>query len=54
VLTVPPAALRVALGGELVESLLSSQRVLPRKLLDAGFVFTHPTIDEGMIAAVTS
>jgi uncharacterized protein (TIGR01777 family) len=54
VLTVPPAALRVVLGGELVKSLLSSQRVLPRKLLDAGFEFDHPTIDEGMLAAITS
>ena len=50
--TVPPFALRVALGGELVESLLSSQRVVPRKLLDAGFVFHHPTIDEGLLFAV--
>jgi hypothetical protein len=54
VVTVPPAALRVALGGELVESLLSSQRVMPRKLLDAGFVFEHPTIDEGLKSAVES
>jgi NAD dependent epimerase/dehydratase family enzyme len=54
VLTVPPAALRVVLGGELVESLLSSQRVMPRKLLDGGFVFEYPTIDEGMVAALTS
>jgi uncharacterized protein (TIGR01777 family) len=50
--TVPPLALRVMLGGELVESLLSSQRVVPRKLLDAGFVFQHPTIDEGLAAAL--
>ena len=52
--TVPPFALRLVLGAELVESLLSSQRVVPRKLLDAGFVFSHPTVDEGMIAAVVS
>jgi uncharacterized protein (TIGR01777 family) len=53
VLTVPPAALRVALGRELVRSLLCSQRVIPRKLLDAGFVFEHPTIDEGLAWAVS-
>jgi uncharacterized protein (TIGR01777 family) len=52
--TVPPFALRLVLGTELVGSLLSSQRVVPRKLLDAGFTFSHSTIDEGMIAAVTS
>ena len=50
--TVPPLALRAALGAELVESLLASQRVVPRKLLDAGFVFEHPTIDEGLSFAV--
>jgi uncharacterized protein (TIGR01777 family) len=52
--TVPPVALRAALGRELVESLLASQRVVPRKLLDAGFEFMHPTIDEGLVAAVSS
>jgi NAD dependent epimerase/dehydratase family enzyme len=50
--TVPPMALRAALGRELVESLLASQRVVPRKLLDAGFVFEYPTIDEGLSQAV--
>jgi uncharacterized protein (TIGR01777 family) len=52
VLIVPPFALRAVMGGELVESLLASQRVMPRKLLDAGFVFSHPTIDEGLDWAV--
>lgn len=54
VLVVPPIALRVALGAELVDSLLVSQRVEPRRLLDAGFVFEHPTIDEGLRAAVSA
>ena len=54
VLRVPPVALRVALGRELVDSLLCSQRVVPRKLLDAGFVFDHPTIDEGLQSVVSS
>jgi uncharacterized protein len=52
VLVVPPIALRAAMGGELVASLLASQRVVPRKLLDAGFAFRHPTIDEGLAWAV--
>ena len=52
VMVVPPFALKAALGGELVESLLVSQRVAPKKLLDAGFVFSHPTIVEGLRAAV--
>lgn len=54
VLVVPPAALRLALGAELVDSLLTSQRVAPRRLLDAGFVFHHPTIDEGLRFAVSA
>jgi uncharacterized protein (TIGR01777 family) len=51
-LIVPPFALKAALGSELVESLLVSQRVAPKKLLDAGFVFSHPTIVEGLRTAV--
>ncbi len=46
---IPPAALKLAMGAELVESLLVSQRVLPKQLLDAGFSFTYPTITEGLV-----
>ncbi|MFD7440895.1 TIGR01777 family oxidoreductase [Streptomyces sp. NPDC059909] len=49
--TVPPFALRIALG-EFAEDVLSSQRVLPKKLLDSGFTFTHPSIDEAIRAAL--
>jgi uncharacterized protein (TIGR01777 family) len=52
VAVIPKAALKVALGGELVDTLLTSQRVIPQRLLDAGFVFHHPDIAEGMKAAV--
>lgn len=52
VLVVPPLALNIAMGRELVASLLASQRVVPRRLLDAGFVFHHPTIDEGLASVV--
>jgi NAD dependent epimerase/dehydratase family enzyme len=31
---------------------LASQRIVPRKLLDAGFVFRHPTIDEGLVSVL--
>lgn len=51
-MTIPPVALKIAMGGELVSSLLVSQRVIPQKLLDAGFVFSHPTISEGLAAAL--
>ncbi|TLQ46439.1 TIGR01777 family oxidoreductase [Streptomyces marianii] len=50
-LTVPPVALRVYLG-EFAEDVLGSQRVVPRKLLDSGFAFSHPSIDEAIRAAL--
>ncbi|CAN5150010.1 N/A [soil metagenome] len=43
--TVPKAALHLAMG-EMVEStILASQRVLPERLLEAGFDFEHPEIE---------
>jgi hypothetical protein len=49
----PPAfALRLALGPMADEALLSSTRVLPRKLLDAGFHFAQPSIDEALRQAI--
>ncbi|MEV0964925.1 TIGR01777 family oxidoreductase [Streptomyces sp. NPDC049910] len=50
-LTVPPFALRVFLG-EFAEDVLGSQRVVPGKLLDSGFSFSHPSIDEAIRAAL--
>lgn len=51
VAAVPAPALRVALGG-LAEDVLASQRVLPRRLLDSGFAFAFPGIDEAIRAAL--
>ncbi|MEU2431708.1 TIGR01777 family oxidoreductase [Streptomyces sp. NPDC007861] len=48
---VPRFALRVALG-EFAEDVLGSQRVLPKKLLDSGFTFAHPSIDAAIRAAM--
>jgi len=42
---VPPSALRVALGDGLAQMLLTGQRALPQKLLDAGFVFDFPAVE---------
>ncbi|WP_418956670.1 TIGR01777 family oxidoreductase [Streptomyces tritici] len=47
---VPAAALRVALG-DFAADVLGSQRVLPARLLDSGFAFAFPTIDEAVRAA---
>lgn len=43
-LQVPAPLLKLGLG-EMSSELLSSARVLPKRLLEAGFVFEHPTVD---------
>ncbi|MFI1012455.1 TIGR01777 family oxidoreductase [Streptomyces sp. NPDC020965] len=53
VFAVPAVALRVALG-DMAGDLLGSQRVVPRKLLDSGFSFAFPTIDDAIGAALRS
>lgn len=51
ILPTPVSALRLALGRDLVaELLLASQRVVPRRLLDAGFEFADPNLD-GFLAS---
>ncbi|GAA2931553.1 TIGR01777 family oxidoreductase [Kitasatospora cinereorecta] len=50
-LTAPAPALRIALGG-FAEDVLGSQRVLPGQLLDSGFSFAFPGIDEAIRAAL--
>jgi uncharacterized protein (TIGR01777 family) len=48
--TVPRFALRAALAGFADEGALVSQRVVPAKLLDAGFDFGYPDIDAALRA----
>ncbi|MFD6880604.1 MULTISPECIES: TIGR01777 family oxidoreductase [unclassified Streptomyces] len=48
---VPAPVLRVAIG-EFSEDVLGSQRVRPTRLLESGFVFRHPGIDEAIRAAL--
>jgi len=52
-LRVPGPALRVALGEAAVE-LLSSARVLPRRLQEAGYVFRYPTLPAALSAELAS
>ncbi|HEX5496913.1 MAG TPA: TIGR01777 family oxidoreductase [Mycobacteriales bacterium] len=47
-LPVPAFALRVALGGFADEGVLVGQRVLPRVLEQAGFTFTHRTVEAAL------
>lgn len=50
VMTVPATALRLAFGEMASGTILASQRVLPHRLLDAGFAFEHPRIDVALSA----
>ncbi|MDG5804191.1 TIGR01777 family oxidoreductase [Streptomyces ossamyceticus] len=47
---VPAAALRLALGG-VSSDVLGSTRAVPTRLLDSGFVFSHPDIESAIRAA---
>ncbi|MET8676439.1 TIGR01777 family oxidoreductase [Streptomyces sp. NPDC004647] len=47
VLTVPAPALRFALR-DFSEEVLGSKRVVPRRLLDTGFSFAFPTVDDAL------
>lgn len=44
---IPAAALRLTLGG-FAEALLASQRMVPRRLLEAGFEFGHPELEPAL------
>ncbi|MCW7946716.1 epimerase [Streptomyces hygroscopicus] len=48
---VPAGALRLVLG-EMAGDVLGSARVLPTRLLESGFSFAFPTIDEALRAAL--
>jgi hypothetical protein len=52
VLMVPAPVLRVMLGG-VSSDLLSSARVLPRRLLEAGYRYQHPELREALAAVLT-
>ncbi len=53
-LPLPSPVLRAALGDFAREALLSSQRVLPRKLLDVAYEFRQPHLEPALRAAVRS
>ncbi|MBP2702508.1 TIGR01777 family oxidoreductase [Microbispora sp. RL4-1S] len=48
----PPFALRLALGEFADEAVLAGQRVLPRRLLDAGHRFAHPRVADALAAVL--
>ena len=54
-LPVPGALLKLALGREMADALLlSGVRVLPRRLLEAGFQWQYPELDAALRAALQS
>ncbi len=52
VVPAPAFALRAALGRFADEGVLASQRVLPRRLLDAGYPFVATDVDAGVASAL--
>jgi uncharacterized protein (TIGR01777 family) len=52
-LAVPEFAIRALLGDAGQEMLLSSQKVVPEKLLADGFVFEHETVEQALDALIS-
>jgi uncharacterized protein len=53
VLRAPVWGVRLALGGDATEALLTSDMdVVPERLTASGFTFTHATVDEAIAAVV--
>ena len=50
---VPRAALKLAMGEMAEATVLASQRVRPRRLLEAGFNFSLPTLEAALRAELT-
>jgi uncharacterized protein (TIGR01777 family) len=50
--SVPRFALKIAFGQMGDEAVLASQRVIPRRLLDAGFQFTLPTLEQALASVL--
>jgi uncharacterized protein len=55
VIPTPAPALRLLFGREMADAmLLGGQRVLPSRLLEAGFTFEHPRLDDALRRALGS
>jgi NAD dependent epimerase/dehydratase family enzyme len=52
--SVPALALKVVLGDMAKDTVLASQRVVPRRLLEAGFDFQHPTLESALRATLVT
>ena len=45
---VPEFAVRMVFGEMGEETVLSGQKIVPRQLMDSGFVFDHPTLEQAL------
>ena len=45
---VPDFAVRMLFGEMGEETVLSGQKIIPRQLMDSGFLFEHPTLDQAL------
>ena len=52
IIPAPAFALRLAMGQMADEALLASARVMPKRLLEAGFRFAQPTVENALAAAL--
>jgi uncharacterized protein len=52
IMPVPKLAVKLRLGNELGDVATGGQRAIPRRALDAGYVFKHPDIESGLAAAL--
>lgn len=52
IVPVPALAIKALYGAMGEETVINGQRVIPRRLLDAGFEFGHPGIDQALADAV--
>jgi uncharacterized protein (TIGR01777 family) len=52
VVPTPMPALKVVYGSELVDTLLGSERVVPERLQQSGFTFSHPELDGALHAVL--
>jgi uncharacterized protein (TIGR01777 family) len=50
ILPAPAFVLRIVLGQMADEALLTSTRAVPKRLLEAGFTFKHPVVEEALAA----
>jgi len=53
VMRVPPFAVKIAMGSEAAEAVLTGQRALPKRLVDADFAFVFPDLRSALADIVT-